>query len=391
MKIAIVVGRIEHKTGIAKSALEIVKRLIKYHEVTLVGPIDPKTIRSFSKKIKYHQIGFDDYIRARTLRSSDKKERAENKKSAYAIKKHCDEVDKYLSRSSFDIIDNWGNWATVQDIATCRFCLARYEQIEQKNNPELRSLVKYDIAKKAVMEIEKRRFESTRTRTIVVNSNKVSKEIKKIYDVGGKKIYTLLNGIDTNKFSQERRRVLRSKLRKKLNISPRTKIFLFVCTNAKRKNLPLLLKTFPLPSKYRNELWVLGVDKKDFPNIPKSVRLFSKTFAPEMYYAAADIVLVPTVYDACCNVVLEAAGMGIPVIASNQAGSHELFENDKSIILHNSDISPVKYKNILMHWLKKPKELKMIGIEAACKMKERTWQKVAEELESIYKTVCSKL
>jgi UDP-glucose:(heptosyl)LPS alpha-1,3-glucosyltransferase len=42
-------------------------------------------------------------------------------------------------------------------------------------------------------------------------------------------------------------------------------------------------------------------------------------------YAAADALLLPTRYDACANVCLEAAAAGIPVLTSTENGAAELF------------------------------------------------------------------
>jgi UDP-glucose:(heptosyl)LPS alpha-1,3-glucosyltransferase len=48
--------------------------------------------------------------------------------------------------------------------------------------------------------------------------------------------------------------------------------------------------------------------------------------SPERVYGAADVLLHPTYYDACANVVLEGLACGLPVVSSDQNGSAEVIE-----------------------------------------------------------------
>ena len=55
-------------------------------------------------------------------------------------------------------------------------------------------------------------------------------------------------------------------------------------------------------------------------------------------YAAADVFLLPTLYDPFANVTLEALAAGLPVITSAQNGASEIMEDDKNgFILPRAD------------------------------------------------------
>jgi UDP-glucose:(heptosyl)LPS alpha-1,3-glucosyltransferase len=55
-------------------------------------------------------------------------------------------------------------------------------------------------------------------------------------------------------------------------------------------------------------------------------------------YAAADVFLLPTLYDPFANVTLEALAAGLPVITSAQNGASEIMENEKNgFILPRAD------------------------------------------------------
>ena len=49
-------------------------------------------------------------------------------------------------------------------------------------------------------------------------------------------------------------------------------------------------------------------------------------------YAAADVFLLPTLYDPFANVTLEALAAGLPVITSAQNGASEIMDNESQWI-----------------------------------------------------------
>jgi UDP-glucose:(heptosyl)LPS alpha-1,3-glucosyltransferase len=57
-----------------------------------------------------------------------------------------------------------------------------------------------------------------------------------------------------------------------------------------------------------------------------AVRFIAPTPAVERYYAAADVFLLPTFYDACSLVVFEALAAGLPVITTRRNGASEALE-----------------------------------------------------------------
>ena len=60
------------------------------------------------------------------------------------------------------------------------------------------------------------------------------------------------------------------------------------------------------------------------------VRFVGSVMDPLPYYAMADILLAPTLYDPFPNAVLEALACGLPVIATDACGAAEILEEDIS-------------------------------------------------------------
>jgi UDP-glucose:(heptosyl)LPS alpha-1,3-glucosyltransferase len=74
------------------------------------------------------------------------------------------------------------------------------------------------------------------------------------------------------------------------------------------------------------------------------------------FYQAADLLALPTLYDPCSNVVLEALGCGCPVITTAANGAAEFItpgENGE-VIAHPNDIKV--WAGALDHWLARSRD-----------------------------------
>src|SRR5205807_233495 len=71
-----------------------------------------------------------------------------------------------------------------------------------------------------------------------------------------------------------------------------------------------------------------------------NVRILPPTPQIERYYAAADIFLLPSYYDACSLSVLEALAAGLPVITTSRNGASEALQGGRSgfTIRHARDL-----------------------------------------------------
>jgi UDP-glucose:(heptosyl)LPS alpha-1,3-glucosyltransferase len=72
----------------------------------------------------------------------------------------------------------------------------------------------------------------------------------------------------------------------------------------------------------RLETWRRRIE---WQGLGQAVTLVGPVADPVPYYAAADLYVHPTFYDACSLVALEAAACGLPVITSRYNGAAEVF------------------------------------------------------------------
>jgi len=183
-----------------------------------------------------------------------------------------------------------------------------------------------------MLKLEKEIFNNTRL--IVANSEMVKRQIIDHYAIPEEKIRVIYNGVDLERFSPQNRDRWRRDIRKGLDISGDTAVLLFVGSGFERKGLGTFLKALTQikdldflaiiigkgnTDRYRAMAERLGVlNRILFLGVQKEI---------ERFYAAADLFVLPTLYDPFSNATLEAMASGIPVITTKNNGVAELIDS----------------------------------------------------------------
>ena len=85
----------------------------------------------------------------------------------------------------------------------------------------------------------------------------------------------------------------------------------------------------------------------------KNIRFVGFTEEPSKYLASANILCLPSYREGFGNVIIEAAAMGVPAIASNIYGITDAIENNETGLLHSVG-NVLDIKNTLEHLLSNP-------------------------------------
>lgn len=171
-------------------------------------------------------------------------------------------------------------------------------------------------------------------KAVICNSHMVKEEIQSRFGLAEDKIKVIYNAVDVRRFSPDIRHVWRDQTRRELKIEPEETVFLFVGSGFERKGLRQALQGMStLPPGCR--LLVVGQDKQQARYRHAAVRLgvaqrvhfvgLKRDVRP--YYAAADAFVLPTLYDAFANTVLEAMACGLPVVTSTKCGAVDIIDN----------------------------------------------------------------
>ena len=184
---------------------------------------------------------------------------------------------------------------------------------------------------------EKRLFNSPRLKAVICNSRMVKDEIRADFDVPESKLHVIYSGVDTRVFHPALKAEHSDKIRIERQIPLGATVFLLLGSGFERKGLAVLLQAMTqLPPDAH--LLVVGKDKRTefFQNRATSLGIGGRVHfvggkhevAP--FYGAADVFVLPTLYDPFPNAALEAMAAGLPIITSFKSGAVDLIENGKN-------------------------------------------------------------
>jgi UDP-glucose:(heptosyl)LPS alpha-1,3-glucosyltransferase len=166
----------------------------------------------------------------------------------------------------------------------------------------------------------------------------VREEILRYYETPGSRVQVIYTGVDLDRFHPERWAATRVAFRESLGVGSDDPVVLFAGSGFERKGLRFLLEAAGRLRGLRGlRIWVLG---KGNPRrmralatrqgIADRVHLAGPVTDPERWMAAADLFVLPTIYDPFSNACLEAMASGLPVITTAANGVAEIIEEGRS-------------------------------------------------------------
>lgn len=158
-------------------------------------------------------------------------------------------------------------------------------------------------------------------------------------------------GVDLKRFNYKRRESWRNEIRNKLDIKKEEFVYGFVGRVTKDKGINELLESF---FKIKQDKLLIVGDLESNHNIKSE--LLEKALAEqniiwvgynndiERYFAAIDMLLLPSYREGFGNVIIEAGAMGVTTIASDIAGSSEVVKNIGGHLCKSGDIVSLSNK-----------------------------------------------
>jgi UDP-glucose:(heptosyl)LPS alpha-1,3-glucosyltransferase len=181
-----------------------------------------------------------------------------------------------------------------------------------------------------VLAVERRVF--ARTPSVVAIAQAGKKEIERLYAVPAARVRVVYNGVDLERFHPSRRRRERTEARAEAGVGAEAWSLLFVGSGFERKGLATAVDALVrLPGDVR----LLVVGKGDTApyrerarrlGIEERIAWLGARPDVERWYAAADVVVLPTIYEPFGNVHLEALASGTPIVTTVRAGGAEIVD-----------------------------------------------------------------
>jgi len=266
-------------------------------------------------------------------------------------------------------------------------------------NPLLRQL-RYLINPTHLVQrkIERQLCRIENCRAIIANSNMVKRHAIHYGGVPEDRIHVIHNGIDRDIFNPAVRRQHRTITRQAFNLTEDQIVILFIAHNWRRKGLGTLIRALGAIIRQvpQYQLLVAGRGRIGlFANIieqqglDKHIHFVGPVDAPERYYAGADLMVLPTMYDPCAGVTLEAMACGLPVITTASNGASELMDDQCGYILENYADS--RTLSQYLSQLADDQIRSKMGQHAATIMQNHTFQGVAQKTYEIMRKIATEL
>ena len=177
--------------------------------------------------------------------------------------------------------------------------------------------------------IERRLFTSPGLFRVIANSRQVRDEIIRLYGVDPARLRVIVNGLDRQRFHPLDPNAAAA-LRQRLGAPEHGAVVLFVGSGFERKGLTYLLQAFGSLRDKASHLWVVGkghiapyVRAAEQLGVADRVRFWGPVIETAPFYQAATVLALPTLYDPCSNVVLEALACGTPAVTTAANGAAE--------------------------------------------------------------------
>jgi UDP-glucose:(heptosyl)LPS alpha-1,3-glucosyltransferase len=217
------------------------------------------------------------------------------------------------------------------------------EQRSRQIGPLKRFFISINPLHWTIFYLERRCLKSPRLKGIIAFSQRTREELIEIHRFPPEKIKVVYHGVPAPQAVS----IERSVARKDLGIDEDELALLYLGSGFERKGLRYLIeglshfKGQPIKllvvgkgytGKYRRIARRLGLEDK--------VQFYGPSTNTPMFYAAADIFALPTLYEPFGLVVLEAMSHGVPVLVSRFAGASELITDAKDGMLIQDPFNP---------------------------------------------------
>ena len=302
---------------------------------------------------------------------------------------------KAASKEPFDIIQSHEKTWKQDVYRVGDGCHKEWLEQRKRLLPALKGFfLTFNPFHRLILSIEKNLFESGQCKKFIAISEMVKKDILKHYNCPQEKISVVYNGVDLKRFHPDNTNKFRDSIRKQLNIPDNRFLILFVGSGFERKGLKGLLKATQYLQSEDWNLLIMGKGRwnKFLKFAPENLRdkIIYKEPVPEIekYYSAADIFILPSIYEPFGNANLEALASGLPVITTRHCGASDIIQHEHNgLIVENPESSKEVAEKI--NTLFDPALRKFIGKNARALAEQYSVDKNTQAMLRLYQEIIS--
>lgn len=210
--------------------------------------------------------------------------------------------------------------------------------------------------------VERLQFRRSSLRAIAV-TDQVARDLAEVHGLGPARVDVIPLPVDVERFGSARG----ERVREKLQIDPDARVLLFVGHDFARKGLGEAIAALAALPQDVVLLVVGGGDQKAYEQpareagVAGRVRFAGGTESPEAFYAAADVLVLPTRQEPWGIPIIEAMAAGVPVVTTVVAGAASvLAEAGAGIVLEGAEVEALGHA--LEPLLERPELRRELGV-----------------------------
>lgn len=244
-----------------------------------------------------------------------------------------------------------------------------------------------------ILQLEKRLYKREEV-TLVGICGKTMEDLKRYYGTRSP-VPVIFHGIDASQFSPERRKEMREGARRGLGLGGKDFAVLLVGNDWRSKGLDCLLAALRQVARPRLQLLIVGSDdprpfERELASLPTPARILPIRGDVEYYYAAADLLVAPSVEDAFSLPPLEAMGAGLPVIVSGNAGVSEIVTHGCDGLILEDPTDTERFAELLKQVMDDEALRDRLGWNGAETARKFTWDANAEQMRRVIQDCLSR-
>jgi glycosyltransferase involved in cell wall biosynthesis len=258
-------------------------------------------------------------------------------------------------RGAFHCVYSPGANCMQVDVSTAWFCQARQLALFRsgRHRPAPESLMdwlklahRWSYAR-VVAGVERAFYRSARRWRVIAQSRLLARDLESFYGLDAARTRIAHGGVNASAFTPTERDALRPRARRDMGLKDSQFVFLFIGNNWLIKGLYHAMRALAeVPGAL---LLVVGADYErtdSWQRLARELGIAERvTYLPRRpdviyYYAAADALLAPSVYDTFPLMPLEAMACGLPTIISAQTGTAEIVTGEETIVVSSPENTP---------------------------------------------------
>lgn len=273
------------------------------------------------------------------------------------------------------------------DLASVIFCHSQYHEVlASRPGRGLPGL--WRLARRFTVGLERACYRPGRVRMLIAECASGKQTFERHFP--GVDVAVVPTPIDTTRFRPDE--AAREELRLTEDVGLDGMVALFVGRDWEVKGLDFAIRGLAEAARLGHgdlRLWVLGTGNlrkyealAEQAGIGDRVRFFGYRRDVERFYQAADVFLLPTVWETFCRAAYEAAACGLPLVATRVDGISELIGDSESGLFVERDTGSIG--SALARLAGDPELRSRLGREGRRRSQEFTVERAAEALVDTY-------